>query len=59
MLREAGVQFLATRSMGVDHIDTDNAKELGIKVANVSHYSPYSITEHTVSLMYVDLDELC
>lgn len=50
-LKEAGVKFLATRSMGVDHIDTDKAKELGIKVANVPHYSPYSVAEHAVSLM--------
>lgn len=50
-LKKAGVQFLATRSMGVDHIDTDKARELGIKIANVPHYSPYSVAEHAVSLM--------
>lgn len=50
-LKEAGVKYLATRSMGVDHIDIEKAKELGIKVANVPHYSPYSVAEHAVALM--------
>lgn len=50
-LKKAGVKFLVTRSMGVDHIDLEKAKELGIRVANVPHYSPYSVAEHAVSLM--------
>lgn len=50
-LKDAGVKYLATRSMGIDHIDMEKAKELGIKVANVPHYSPYSVAEHAVSLM--------
>lgn len=50
-LKEAGVKYLATRSMGVDQIDTDKAKELGIKIAHVPHYSPYAVAEHSVALM--------
>lgn len=50
-LKDIGVKYVATRSMGTDHIDTDTAKELGIKVANVPHYSPYSVAEHSVALM--------
>lgn len=50
-LKEAGIKYLATRTMGVDHIDTDKAKELGIRVANVPHYSPHSVAEHTIALM--------
>jgi D-lactate dehydrogenase len=37
--------------MGVDHIDIDKAKEAGIRVANVPHYSPHSVAEHSVALM--------
>ncbi|MFO8146006.1 MAG: 2-hydroxyacid dehydrogenase [Bacteroidota bacterium] len=50
-LKEQGIKYIATRTMGVDHIDTDRAKELELKVANVPHYSPYSVAEHSVALM--------
>lgn len=50
-LKENGVKYLATRSMGTDHIDTDKAKALGIRVAHVPHYSPYSVAEHSIALM--------
>jgi D-lactate dehydrogenase len=50
-LKDIGVKYIATRTMGTDHIDIDKAKELGLKVANVPHYSPYSVAEHSVALM--------
>lgn len=50
-LKEEGIKYIATRTMGIDHIDTDKAKELGIRVANVPHYSPHSVAEHTIALM--------
>ncbi|MBK6265578.1 2-hydroxyacid dehydrogenase [Marivirga sp. S37H4] len=50
-LKNVGVKHVATRTMGMDHIDTEKAKELGIKVANVPDYSPYSVAEHSISLM--------
>lgn len=50
-LKNNGVKFIATRTMGVDHIDVEKAAELGIKVANVPHYSPHSVAEHTIALM--------
>lgn len=50
-LKEQGVKFIATRTMGVDHIDAGKAGELGMKVANVPHYSPHSVAEHSVTLM--------
>lgn len=50
-LKDAGVKYLVTRSMGIDQIDTEKAKELGIKIAHVPHYSPYAIAEHSVALM--------
>lgn len=46
-----GVRFIALRSVGHDNVDLHTAKELGIKVANVPAYSPYSIAEHSVALL--------
>lgn len=50
-LHAMGIKYIATRSTGTDHIDMEEAKRLGIKVANVPSYSPESIAEHTVMLM--------
>lgn len=50
-LKDIGVKYIATRTMGTDHIDIEKAKELELKVANVPHYSPYSVAEHSVALM--------
>jgi len=45
-----GVKFIATRSVGTDHIDKLAAANNGIKVANVPMYSPEAIAEHTIAL---------
>lgn len=45
-----GVRYITTRSIGVDHIDVNRAKELGLKVSNVS-YSPNSVANYTIMLM--------
>ena len=50
-LKDNGVKFLALRSSGYDHIDVNYAKSIGLKVANVPEYSPYSVAEHAVALM--------
>jgi D-lactate dehydrogenase len=50
-LAEQGLRFLALRSAGYNHVDLECAKNLGIRVANVPEYSPYSVAEHTVALM--------
>ncbi|MDB5203696.1 MAG: 2-hydroxyacid dehydrogenase [Ferruginibacter sp.] len=50
-LHSQGVQYLVTRSAGVDHIDIDAAKKLGIRVANVPAYSPHAIAEHGIAMM--------
>jgi D-lactate dehydrogenase len=46
-----GIRFIALRSMGYDHINLTKAKELGIKVANVPNYSPFSVAEHALTLL--------
>lgn len=51
ILKDAGIKYLITRSMGTDQIDIDKARELGIKVAYVPHYSPYAVAEHSIALM--------
>lgn len=51
MLHTNGVKYIATRSVGYDHVDIQSAAALNIKVANVPAYSPYAIAEHTVALI--------
>jgi D-lactate dehydrogenase len=50
-LHQNGIRFIALRSAGYNHVDVKTAKELGIKVANVPAYSPYSVAEHTITLI--------
>jgi D-lactate dehydrogenase len=50
-LKTLGVESVATRSAGFDHINISKAEELEVTVANVPQYSPYSIAEHAVSMM--------
>jgi D-lactate dehydrogenase len=46
-----GVRYITLRSVGYDYIDLQRARALGIKVANVPAYSPYSVAEHAVALL--------
>ncbi|MGO4816877.1 NAD(P)-dependent oxidoreductase [Flavobacterium sp. W22_SRS_FP1] len=46
-----GVRYITLRSVAYDYIDLKRARALGIKVANVPAYSPYSVAEHAVSLL--------
>lgn len=50
-LKENGCRILVTRTMGHNHIDLDAARDLGLTVASVPHYSPYSVSEFTVGLI--------
>ncbi len=53
-LKETGVRYVAIRATGYDHADLGEAKRLGIRIANVPEYSPYSVAElvitHTLAL---------
>jgi len=49
-LKELGVKFISTRTIGYDHIDIDYAHKIGIGVGNVT-YSPNSVAEYTVMLI--------
>lgn len=50
-LHTHGVKYLLLRSVGYDHVDLEKAAQLGIRVANVAEYSPYSVAEHAVAML--------
>ncbi|ATZ18433.1 lactate dehydrogenase [Williamsoniiplasma somnilux] len=50
ILKEYGVQYLLTRTVGTNHIDVNYAKELGFKMAYVPFYSPNAVSELAVNL---------
>lgn len=50
-LNACGVRFIALRSVGHDHVDLNRAAQLGIQIANVPEYSPYSVAEHAVAML--------
>ena len=45
-----GVRCIATRSIGVDHVDLDHARELGLTICH-SVYSPSSVANYAIMLM--------
>lgn len=49
-LSENGVRYLATRTVGYNHIDLEAAKRYGIRVSNAK-YEPYNVADFTVMLM--------
>lgn len=49
-MAEMGVKYLATRSIGYEHIDVAGARRLGIRVCHAS-YSPGSVANYTIMLM--------
>jgi D-lactate dehydrogenase len=49
-LKELGVELIALRSAGYNHVDLICAKELGLHVVRVPKYSPYAIAEHAIAL---------
>lgn len=54
MLHAEGVRYVATRSIGFNHIDIEAARELGIRVCNTT-YPPYGVAEFAVMLMLIAL----
>lgn len=49
-LRKAGVQYISTRSIGFDHIDTEAARKMGLTIGNVM-YSPDGVADYTLMLI--------
>ena len=50
-LAAGGTRFVALRSAGFNHVDLAAAGRLGLRVARVPGYSPYSVAEHCVGLI--------
>lgn len=50
IFNELGVKYVLTRTVGVNHIDNNYAKQLGMKTAYVPFYSPNAIAELAVTL---------
>lgn len=50
-LHGLGIRYICLRSVGYDHIALDKARLLGIRVANIPEYSPYSVAEHAAALL--------
>ncbi|MFI0978693.1 2-hydroxyacid dehydrogenase [Streptomyces sp. NPDC021093] len=50
VLAAGGTRMIAQRSTGFNNIDLDVARELGLAVARVSYYSPYSVAEFAWTL---------
>jgi D-lactate dehydrogenase len=51
-LKEANVKYIAIRAAGYDNVDLKATKENAIQAANVPAYSPYSIAEHALALIF-------
>ncbi|MDY2776912.1 MAG: D-isomer specific 2-hydroxyacid dehydrogenase family protein [Collinsella sp.] len=49
-----GVRYVATRSIGFNHIDLEAARKLGIRVCNTT-YPPYGVAEFAIMLMLMAL----
>lgn len=49
-LKNAGVKYISTRSVGCNHIEINVAEKMGIAVGNVA-YSPDSVADYTLMLM--------
>lgn len=50
-LKKKGIELIALRSAGFNHVDLVCAKQLSLPVVRVSSYSPYAIAEHAVGLL--------
>lgn len=47
---DVGVRYVATRSIGFDHIDLEKARQLGMGVCRVS-YEPETVADYAIMLM--------
>ncbi|UUZ78831.1 D-isomer specific 2-hydroxyacid dehydrogenase family protein [Paenibacillus sp. P26] len=53
-LKENGVAYISTRSIGRNHIDMEAAEKLGITIGNVA-YSPASVADYTLMLILMSI----
>jgi D-lactate dehydrogenase len=50
-IAKQGVELIALRSAGFNHVDLTATKALGLMVVRVPAYSPYAVAEHAVALI--------
>lgn len=50
-LSKLGVEMLALRSAGFNHVNVAAAKDLNMSVARVPEYSPHAVAEHAAGLL--------
>ena len=50
-LKQKGIELIALRSAGFNHVNIDAAKQLSLPVVRVPAYSPYAVAEHAVGLL--------
>ncbi len=55
---EIGVRYIATRSIGYNHIDLEAAKAYGIGVSHVT-YAPDTVADYTLMLMLMCCRNIC
>jgi D-lactate dehydrogenase len=51
VLKQEGVQLIALRSAGFNHVDLKVASDLGLVVVRVPAYSPHAVAEHATALV--------
>ena len=56
-LKERGVRYVVTRTIGYDHIDREAAKKLGITVANAP-YGPHGVADYAVMLILMSIRKM-
>lgn len=57
-LKHLGIRLIVQRAVGVDNIDLDAARKLGVRVAHVPAYSPESVAEHAAALLLAQARQL-
>lgn len=55
---ECGVRYIATRSIGFDHINLEHARKLGMGVCHVS-YAPETVADYSIMLMLMCCRNIC
>jgi D-lactate dehydrogenase len=50
-LKKQGIELIALRSAGFNHVDIACSKQLSMPVVRVPAYSPYAVAEHAVGLL--------
>ncbi|MCR5650085.1 MAG: lactate dehydrogenase [Lachnospiraceae bacterium] len=51
-MKEIGVRYITTRSIGYEHIDVAHAYSIGLKIAHVT-YAPESVADYTIMMMLI------